>query len=195
MRIGIIINQTILLGLISLLWGPLSAVKQPSPPKNPQVASPSEKKTTDRASKYKVRVMVTLVNDHRFIGTLSLAQKKWKITHYKGQQPFELILRQKDIQMIRITGWKGVSQKDQASFYPNRLTITRKDNETLRIRAILPWMKSFRLQTNQGTSVFYSYYFDYRKNGRWENTDARTIKEAATKPLSRCVREILFLHR
>jgi hypothetical protein len=100
------------------------------------------------------------------------------------------ILRIKRIDFIE---WKGKSLGNNGFvFYPSRTRFTLQDGESHVCDHDIGVLNRMLFKDSGGTRAVYTYFYDYRKQGVWENSGRPEIDYPENNPLEDTIVTIIF---
>ncbi len=181
---------------LTLPWFGAAVQKKVRPPKSP-VAPIVKKDISSTDQKFISRkIMIRLIDGSSYHGKVSVPARSIECIHSVSGQNFSKNIEVKDILSITFLKWKGVLDEKhsrQYNFYPAQCRVRMKNNEIYTVVSRLTVLDKMTLDSNQGRTVFFSYFVDYRKAKGWLNSKYRSMTDVAKHPHPRCVKELLFL--
>jgi len=152
---------------------------------------------TGQAGKIQKRALVRLASGAVFQGTVLLPDKTIALVHVKDGHHFSIKVHLRQLRAVRILLWKKVpvGKKEQGcfKFVPHSYRIRLRKTKTLQVVHHLPCLNKIPLVNSDGRTVFFSYYMDYWRQGKWVNAESRAERTEEKTPHRGCVREIIFL--
>jgi hypothetical protein len=97
------------------------------------------------------------------------------------------------IRRIDFIGWKGKALGNNGFvFYPSRTRFTLHDGESYVCNHDVGEFNRMLFKDSRGTRAMYTYFYDYRKQGVWENSGKTEIDYPPNDPLPDTIVTIIF---
>jgi len=159
-----------------------SELTVPGEPETPVVVFDSGSPGTER------KASITAESAKALTGTVCFSSDK-VIVPVLNQYPKHKTVSVSNIKYIRFLKWKARKINDCCyCFYPSRVRIGLNNNSEFNCGNI----KIFNCITTKNKKIIYSCFYDYNKEGKWENLGIDSSKMTVERPLRGTVRKIEF---
>ena len=182
--------------LLLIGWQYLYAmeVKEPVKPHTPDVDSSRFKSfTTDEVkNNISVDVLFYVHGMDAQRGRAFFPESFFSI-QISGVNPPGRIIKIGDLRDIKILQWKGRTEKKRAFiFYPEKYVLNLRSGESIEVEKNISFLNNLRLERGGRGESFYSYFYDYYRNGLWVNRNETDPETESQAPVKGCVTGIRF---
>jgi hypothetical protein len=173
----------------------MSQIAEPIVPTAPIIVDPLTQfdSSMQKSSGPPTRCDVLVVGEGTNRGTISFPSSAMTFYFEKNGKPFNQTYFLTNLESIHFLKWKGYKQKDSSYiFYPISTRVSLKDGSSFTCSYYLESLGKLEHKSFLGSTILYTYFYEYRSGGQWQNSKKKELTYPETHPPKGCLLKIIF---